>query len=157
MRRHPRRVPTAHVSDDGTPLIPGALFAGRYRMVPSLGRGGIGEVWHADDLVLDTPVALKVIDLTIAESRARILKEVRLARQITHPAVCRVFDVGETDDRVFYSMELVRGRGSRRRCCGTPAVCRPRKWSTSAGSCAPASRPRTRRACCIATSSRPTS
>ena len=54
-------------------------------------------------------MALKVIDLTIAESRARILEEVRLARRITHPAVCRVFDVGETEHRVFYSMELVDG------------------------------------------------
>jgi len=105
----PPTVPTAHVSDDGTPLIPGALFAGRYRMVASLGRGVAGEVWHADDLVVGTPVALKVIDLTIAESRARILEEVRLARRITHPAVCRVFDVGETEHRVFYSMELVDG------------------------------------------------
>ena len=42
-------------------------------------------------------------------SRRGILNEVRLARQITHPAVCRVFDVGETDGRVFYSMELVDG------------------------------------------------
>jgi tetratricopeptide (TPR) repeat protein len=78
-------------------------------MVASLGRGVVGEVWLADDLVVGTPVALKVIDLTIAESRARILEEVRLARRITHPAVCRVFDVGETEHRVFYSMELVEG------------------------------------------------
>ena len=44
-----------------------------------------------------------------ARSGTRILNEVRLARQITHPAVCRVFDVGEAEDRVFYSMELVQG------------------------------------------------
>ena len=43
------------------------------------------------------------------ESRARILEEVRLARRITHPAVCRVFDVGETEGCVFYSMELIDG------------------------------------------------
>ncbi len=102
-------VTSVPVPDDGAPLAPGALFAGRYRMVASLGRGVVGEVWHADDLVVGTPVALKVIDLTIAESRARILEEVRLARRITHPAVCRVFDVGETEHRVFYSMELVDG------------------------------------------------
>ncbi len=101
--------PSVQTPDDGAPLVPGALFAGRYRMVASLGRGVVGEVWHADDLVVGTPVALKVIDLTIAESRARILEEVRLARRITHPAVCRVFDVGETEHRVFYSMELVDG------------------------------------------------
>ena len=108
-RRRPRRCRPSRCPTTGSPLAPGALFAGRYRMVASLGRGVVGEVWHADDLVVGTPVALKVIDLTIAESRARILEEVRLARRITHPAVCRVFDVGETEHRVFYSMELVDG------------------------------------------------
>ncbi len=88
---------------------PGDLFAGRYRMVASIGRGGMGDVWRAEDVVLDTSVALKVIDATGAEARARILNEVRLARRITHPAVCRVYDVGESDGVVFYTMELVRG------------------------------------------------
>jgi tetratricopeptide (TPR) repeat protein len=78
-------------------------------MVTRLGRGGMGEVWRADDLVVQTPVALKLIDSTTPEGRNRLLNEVRLARRITHPAVCRVFDVGETDGRVFYSMELVNG------------------------------------------------
>ena len=61
----------------GEPLAPGALFAGRYRMVARLGGGGMGEVWRADDLVIATPVALKGIDSTAPESRARILNEVR--------------------------------------------------------------------------------
>src|SRR3954470_16348737 len=93
----------------GESLVRGTLFAGRYRMVASLGRGLSGEVWRAEDLVVGTPVALKLIDSADAGSRARILDEVRLARRITHPAVCRVFDVGETDGRVFYSMELIDG------------------------------------------------
>jgi len=78
-------------------------------MVNRIGRGVRGEVWRADDLVLQTPVALKLMDPTSRQGRERILNEVRLARQITHPAVCRVFDVGEVEDRVFYSMELVQG------------------------------------------------
>ena len=78
-------------------------------MVNRIGRGDRGEVWRADDLVLQTPVALKLIDTGSRRARERILNEVRLARQITHPAVCRVFDVGEAEDRVFYSMELVQG------------------------------------------------
>jgi tetratricopeptide (TPR) repeat protein len=86
----------------------GDVFAGRYRMIARLGRGGMGDVWHADDLVLETPVALKLIHST-PQGRERSLNEVRLARQITHPAVCRVFDVGEAEGTVFYSMELVRG------------------------------------------------
>jgi eukaryotic-like serine/threonine-protein kinase len=87
----------------------GQAFAGRYRMIARLGRGGMGEVWRADDLVLGTAVALKFIRSASSGTRADILNEVRLARQITHPAVCRVFDVGEADGEVFFSMELVRG------------------------------------------------
>src|SRR5262245_59748465 len=99
-------VPSTGWSEDR--FAPGALFAGRYRMITRIGSGGMGEVWRADDLVLNTPVALKLI-LSGADARDQILNEVRLARQITHPSVCRVFDVGETDGEVFFSMELVRG------------------------------------------------
>ncbi len=87
----------------------GEVFAGRYRMVAHLGQGGMGDVWSADDLVLGIPVALKLMRSTTPTGRALLLNEVRLARQITHPAVCRVFDIGEVDDQVFLSMELVQG------------------------------------------------
>ena len=90
-------------------FVPGDVFAGRYRMITRIGRGGMGDVWRADDLVLETPVAVKLIWSASPDARAQILKEVRLARQITHQAVCRVFDVGEADGAVFFSMELVRG------------------------------------------------
>ena len=93
----------------GEPFAPGDVFASRYRMITRIGRGGMGDVWRADDLVLETPVALKLIRATGPEARVRILNEVRLARQITHPAVCRVFDVGEASGEIFFSMELVRG------------------------------------------------
>jgi tetratricopeptide (TPR) repeat protein len=88
---------------------PGEVFANRYRMIARIGRGGMGDVWRADDLVLETAVALKVIYSTTPDGRARLLNEVRLARQITHPAVCRVFDIGEAGPGIFYSMELVKG------------------------------------------------
>lgn len=87
----------------------GDVFAGRYRMITLVGRGGMGDVWHADDLVLETPVALKLINSTNPQARVRLLNEVRLARLITHPAVCRVFDIGEDAGGIFYSMELIRG------------------------------------------------
>jgi Tfp pilus assembly protein PilF len=90
-------------------FVPGFVFSGRYRMITELGRGGMGAVWQADDLVLQLPVALKLIRSASEGDRARILNEVRLARQITHPAVCRVFDVGESVREVFYTMELVQG------------------------------------------------
>ena len=87
----------------------GDVFAGRYRMIARVGRGGMGDVWRADDLTLKTPVALKLIRSASPPARSRILQEVRLARQITHPAVCRVFDVGEDGETIFYSMEFVQG------------------------------------------------
>lgn len=88
----------------------GEVIAGRYRMITRIGRGGMGDVWRADDLVLQTAVALKLIRSNHPGARARILNEVRLARQITHPAICRVFDVGEAEGGIiFYSMELIRG------------------------------------------------
>jgi serine/threonine-protein kinase len=87
----------------------GEVFAGRYRMVAHLGQGGMGDVWSADDLVLGMPVALKLMQSTSATARALLLNEVRLARRITHPAVCRVFDIGEERGQVFLSMELVQG------------------------------------------------
>jgi len=90
-------------------FIAGVLFASRYRMVAPLGPGGLGELWRADDLVLQTPVALKVLPPAVTHARSRILEEVRLARQVTHPAVCRVFDVGEAEGCVFFSMELIDG------------------------------------------------
>jgi eukaryotic-like serine/threonine-protein kinase len=90
-------------------FAPGEVFAGRYRMIARIGRGGMGDVWRGEDLVLETPVALKIIHSTAPGDRQRILNEVRLARQITHPAVCRVFDVGEAAGGIFYSMELVKG------------------------------------------------
>jgi tetratricopeptide (TPR) repeat protein len=90
-------------------FAPGEVFAGRYRMVERLGTGGMGDVWRAEDLVLETEVALKVIQSASPSARERIFREARLARQVTHPAVCRVFDVGESHGVVFLSMELVRG------------------------------------------------
>jgi tetratricopeptide (TPR) repeat protein len=90
-------------------FVTGDMFADRYRIVRRLGRGGMGEVWRAEDLVLGTSVALKIILSPTPEARARILNEVRLARQITDPAVCRVYDVGEAGSDIFYTMELING------------------------------------------------
>ena len=101
-----------NVDDEPTDAIfaAGEVFARRYRMIARIGRGGMGDVWRAEDLVLNTPVALKLLHSSQPADRTRILNEVRIARQITHPAICRVFDVGEAPGGVvFYSMELVPG------------------------------------------------
>src|SRR5262245_16191606 len=73
-------------------FVPGQVIGGRYRMVTRIGRGGMGDVWRADDLTLQMPVAVKVIHAARPDARARLLNEVKLARQITHASVCRVFD-----------------------------------------------------------------
>jgi len=101
--------PETDREDTDTRFAPGQMFAGRYRMVARIGRGGMGDVWRADDVILQTPVALKLIASTANDQAGRILNEVRVARQITHPAVCRVFDVGNADGVVFFTMELVDG------------------------------------------------
>src|SRR5262249_53957529 len=98
-------------SGDGR-FVPGAVLAARYRVVGLLGKGGMGEVYRADDLTLGQPVALKFLPAAVEhdeERRERFISEVRIARQVTHPAVCRVFDIGEADGEHFLSMEYVDG------------------------------------------------
>jgi serine/threonine-protein kinase len=92
--------------------VPGTVLAGRYRIVGLIGRGGMGEVYRADDLRLEQPVALKFLPHGLDEDGARLARfyrEVRVARQVSHPAVCRVYDVGEAEGHFFLSMELVDG------------------------------------------------
>lgn len=96
----------------GARFAPGSLLAGRYRILAPLGRGGMGEVWRADDLTLGTPVAVKVLATSVAASPGaldRLLDEVRHAREVSHPNVCRVHDIGEADGVHFLTMEYVDG------------------------------------------------
>jgi hypothetical protein len=91
---------------------PGTVLLDRYRIVGLVGRGGMGEVYRADDLKLEQPVALKFLPRALEtdpERLERLYGEVRLARQVSHPAVCRVWDVGEADGQPFLSMEFVDG------------------------------------------------
>src|SRR5215208_7156824 len=59
-------------------FVAGDVFAGRYRMIARIGRGGMGDVWRADDLILETAVALKLMRSVSATARGRVLQEVRL-------------------------------------------------------------------------------
>jgi serine/threonine-protein kinase len=99
-------------SIDEARFAPGHVLAGRYRIVGLLGRGGMGEVYRADDLVLKQPVALKFLPEAVsgdATALERFRREVRVARQISHPNVCRVYDIVEADGLNFLSMEFIRG------------------------------------------------
>ncbi|MCP4655183.1 MAG: tetratricopeptide repeat protein [bacterium] len=95
---------------------PGTVVAGRYRVVCRLGAGGMGQVYRADDLSLRQPVALKFLSPALDQDpvlRRRFLDEVRFARQVSHANVCRVYDVGESDGRLFLSMEHIAGEDLR--------------------------------------------
>jgi len=91
---------------------PGTRLGTRYRIVALLGRGGMGEVYRADDLELGQSVALKFLPASVTGSEAELTRfrgEVRIARLIAHPNVCRVYDIGEADGHVFLSMEYIDG------------------------------------------------
>jgi serine/threonine-protein kinase len=100
-------------SDTGEGRFPaGTLLGDRYRIVTLLGRGGMGEVYRAIDLKLKQPVALKFLPEKMArraELLARFHAEVRLARQISHPNVCRVYDIGDVDGAAYISMQYIDG------------------------------------------------
>ncbi|MEM7351246.1 MAG: serine/threonine-protein kinase [Acidobacteriota bacterium] len=87
----------------------GHIFAGRYRIISELGRGGMGEVFRAHDRVLDEEVAIKFLPRRKRRHVEHLLNEVRMARQVTHPNVCRVFDFGEADGETFLTMEYIDG------------------------------------------------
>lgn len=93
-------------------FLPGRLIAGRYRIIALLGKGGMGEVYRADDLTLGQAVAMKFLpeEATSHEGMLeRFKNEVRIARRVSHPNVCRVYDVGDVDGATFFTMEYVDG------------------------------------------------
>ncbi|MBA4064442.1 MAG: hypothetical protein C0501_12160 [Isosphaera sp.] len=96
----------------GERFPPGSLLAGRYRVVSALGKGGMGEVFRADDLSLGQPVALKFLPPHLAADPARLAdfrREVAAARRVSHPHVCRVHDLAEHAGQPFLTMEFVDG------------------------------------------------
>ena len=105
------RVTSSPVEDEGR-FVPGTLLGGRYRIIGLLGRGGMGEVYRATDLTLGQPVALKFLPEEASRNQ-RLLErfhgEVRVARLVSHPNVCRVYDIGQVEGMPFISMEYVDG------------------------------------------------
>jgi len=105
--------PAAGRTPDGPPLRPGSTLGTRYRIVDLAGKGGMGEVYRAEDLELGQTVALKMIPAEVGHDEDRLSRlqdEVRIARQVSHPNVCRVYDIGEADGRHFLSMEWIEGQ-----------------------------------------------
>jgi len=97
--------------DEGR-FLAGTLLGSRYRIIGLLGRGGMGEVYRANDLTLGQPVAIKFLPEAVAGNErmlARFHSEVRIARQVSHPNVCRVYDIGEYQGSTYITMEYVDG------------------------------------------------
>ncbi len=93
-------------------FAPGTLLGGRYRIVGLLGKGGMGEVYRAEDLTLGQLVAMKFLPEAMVRDEewlTRFRNEVRAARQVSHPNVCRVYDIGEADGQTFLTMEFIQG------------------------------------------------
>jgi hypothetical protein len=90
----------------------GSVLAGRYQIEEIIGKGGSGVVLRAFDRTGQVVVALKVLKpelATDAKWEKRFSRELRLARPIQHPNVCRIFDIGEAAGHRFLTMELARG------------------------------------------------
>jgi tetratricopeptide (TPR) repeat protein len=106
-------------------LAAGDVLAGRYRIEEHVGSGGMGDVYRARDLVLDSEVAVKALDPDLLAGRGRLealRREVRLARLVTHANVCRVHDVVEDGERAFITMEYVAGESLAERLERTEAL-----------------------------------
>jgi predicted Ser/Thr protein kinase len=103
--------PAEYLLNEGR-FLPGRLIAGRYRIIALLGKGGMGEVYRADDLTLGQAVAVKFLPDEAVHDEGlleRFRNEVRIARRVSHPNVCRVYDVGEVEGQTFFTMEYVDG------------------------------------------------
>ena len=112
----PPTSPASSSSLDEGRFPAGTVLANRYRIFGLLGQGGMGEVYRANDLKLGQPVALKFLPPATGKDQHlldRFHAEVRIARQVSHPNVCRVYDIGEVDGATFLSMEYVDGEDLR--------------------------------------------
>jgi len=117
MRSGRQTLDEAEVTTDGEPaaaaegFTTGATIAGRYRLEEQIGQGGMAVVFRARDLELEEDVALKVFTLrTTSETAiARFKQELKLSRQLVHPNIIRLYDIGMHAAHRYISMELLRG------------------------------------------------
>ena len=108
----PAPIPPSSRPAQGGGFAPGTILAERYRIVALQGRGGMGEVYRAEDLKLGNVAALKFLPASLQNDAAALASfhaEVRNARQVSHPNVCRVYDIGEVNGKHFLTMEYIDG------------------------------------------------
>lgn len=93
-------------------IVPGMILNERYEILKEVGRGGMGRVYQAKDVDLDEVVALKVLRAEISADpviQKRFVREVKVARMITHPNVVKLFDIGKYKGNRYISMEFIQG------------------------------------------------
>lgn len=110
----PAPTPAAPLVPEGTEeaLAPGGILNGRYRIEAQIGQGGMAAVYRAFDLELEELVAIKVFGLALDDAQLvqRFKQEVSLSRQLTHPNIVRLHDLGLWSGRRFITMELLEGQ-----------------------------------------------
>jgi serine/threonine-protein kinase len=91
-------------------LVPGEVFAERYRIVGRIGSGGSGEVYHAHDVHAGLDVALKVLhERGTSRTLERVRRELRLVRELSHPGIVRIHDLGLHGERLYTVARLLEG------------------------------------------------
>jgi TolB-like protein/Flp pilus assembly protein TadD len=93
-------------------MQPGTLIAGKYRIVEEIGQGGMGIVYKAEDIKLKRFVALKFLPphlMNSPELKERFLIEAQAAAALSHPNICVIHEVGESEQHPYIAMEYVEG------------------------------------------------
>ncbi len=99
-------------------LTMGAIFAGRYKLIRELGRGGMGVVYKAEDTKLKRTVALKFLppEIThLSEVKERFMREAQAAAALDHPNICTVYEFDETEEKNFISMAYIEGQNLKKK------------------------------------------
>jgi serine/threonine protein kinase/formylglycine-generating enzyme required for sulfatase activity len=102
-----------NLSEMSMPVQPGQILADRYEILAHLGSGGMSSVFKARDVLVNETIALKIISPSFSREgglRDKFKQEVLVARRLTHPNIVRIYDIGEHEDLLFISMELIEGQ-----------------------------------------------
>ncbi|GMV39430.1 MAG: hypothetical protein AMXMBFR64_11460 [Myxococcales bacterium] len=106
------QVPT--LSRESLELVPGTIFAGKFRIEQRLGQGAMSTVYRAHQLAMDRPVALKILKSSASSDDLgvrRFYRELRATARVEHPNTIRVYDFGHTDrGELYLAVELLQGR-----------------------------------------------
>jgi hypothetical protein len=101
----------------------GSTFAGKYKILGEIGRGGMGIVHKAEDLKLKRFVALKLLPAELAgdkEAKERFVREAQAAAALSHPNICTIYEVEEADEKTFIAMEYIEGHSIREKIVKAP-------------------------------------